>query len=152
MAALKRYSHNDGKMESSLNGEWCRVAEASPLMNLGAEFELLFERLKKLGDVRLEDLVKEYETQQEHIRLQQPRVEPSEHTREFLRVAPGDQAKGFYIVEVTDTQVCLRINPDVHFWIKYFNTTELKARGHMHVDRRLRITSIRPPMEDNNAD
>lgn len=146
MAAIKLHNLGpDGKMQESLHGEWCRVKEATPLLNLGAEFEGLFKRLKLLGDVRLEDLVKEYETKEEHIRLNQPRVEPSENTRDFLRVREGDQAKGFYVEQVTPDRLCLRVNGDVHFWIKYFNTDKVQPRGYVHIDRRLRITNIMDP-------
>lgn len=152
MSAIKLHNLVDGKMQESLHGEWCRVKEASPLLNLGAEFEALFKRLKELGDVRLEDLVKEYETKEEHTRLNQPRVEPSEHTRDFLRVAHGDQAKGFYVEQVTPDKICLRVNGDVHFWIKYFNTTAILPRGLIHIDRRLRITNIAAPGDLPDAD
>ena len=145
MSGIKLHNLVDGKMQESLHGEWCRVKEATPLLNLGAEFEALFKRLKALGDVRLEDLVKDYETKEEHLRLQLPRVEPSEHTRDFLRVPQNDQAKGFYVEAVTPDRLCLRVNGDVHFWIKYFNADTIMPRGFIHIDRRLRITNIMAP-------
>lgn len=149
---FKRYTLEDGKMTATLNGLWCKVDEVNALLNLGAEYEALFERLQKLGAVRVEDLVKEYELKEEHARLQHPRVEPTEYTRNFLNVAPGEQTKGFYVEQVTPDKLCLQINGDVHFWIKYFNTDKILPQGYINIDRRLRITNIMAPRTGNDAD
>jgi len=154
MFTLRRFGPKDtedqkGSMVQDDNGVWVRYNEIAPTLHYAIGCQLLENRVRKFGNVTIEEIVEAFEEQRLAEIESSPRVELTKSNASYLNIDQlgHDRVRPFEVyLRPTEDTLLLKAEDDVMFSVKLVNVDAASLEdiegGTINIDNKLRIVRI----------